>query len=85
MKTFVTIEISLSPEVLEENLEKIRELKDCYLQWCVEGSTPADIPEDILYHLRTFDTFDNLVLWLMKTIDNAKAKANGLDLPYPEI
>jgi ATP adenylyltransferase/5',5'''-P-1,P-4-tetraphosphate phosphorylase II len=84
MKT-VKVSINLNDEAINQNLQKVRELKDLYLMWCVEGSSPADCPEDILFILRDFDKIDNHFLLLTKKIDNQKALLRGEEICYPDV
>jgi len=72
-------------EKISENLNRIRQIKDLYLNWCIEGTSPADDAEDMLTILRFIDGIDNHFLVLRKKIDNAKARQKGDEIPYPEL
>ncbi len=71
-------------ENVREHLNHIRELKDLYLHWCIEGTSPADDDGDMLTILRNIDGIDKHFLLLEKKIDNVKARQKGEEIPYPE-
>lgn len=81
----VKVTTGFYPEKISEHLNHIREIKDLYLQWCIDGTSPADDAEDMLTILRYLDGIDNHFLILGKKIDNAKAREKGEEIPYPEV
>jgi hypothetical protein len=72
-------------ENVREHLNHIRELKDLYLYWCIEGTSPADDDADMLTILRNIDGIDKHFLLLEKKMDNVKAREKGDKIPYPEV
>lgn len=80
----VTITTRFFAENIIEHLSHIRQLKDLYLKWCIEGTSPADDDGDMLTILRMIDGIDNHFLTLDKRMDNAKAREKGEEIPYPE-
>lgn len=81
----VPVNIALNHEDIRTNLNHIRELKDLYLMWCIEGSSPADDADDMLNILREFDAIDKHFLLLDKKIYNVKSREKGEEISYPEV
>ena len=81
----VKVTTGFFPEKISEHRSHIQEIKDLYLQYCIEGTSPADDAEDMLTILRFIDGIHNHFLVLEKKIENAKAREKGDKILYPEV
>ena len=81
----VNITLTLSLEEINQKLNKIREIKEKYLTWCIQRSSPADEPEDMLTILRDLSSFDYHFLMLEKKIYNQQSRLKGEEIKYPEV
>ena len=81
----VNITLNLDPEFINQKLNKVREFKELYLMWCIDGRSPADSPEDMLDILRDIDAIDQHFLMLEKKIYNQQNRLKGEEINYPEV
>ena len=81
----VSITLTTYLEDINDNLNKIRELKEKYLTWCVSGNSSADEPEDMLTILRDLAAIDYHFLMLKRKIYNQQNREKGEEINFPEV
>lgn len=81
----VSVNLALDPEEINHKLEKVRELKNLFLLWLIEGFSMEKYPHDIITILRDYDSIDKHFLLLTRKIDNVKSREKGEEICYPEI
>lgn len=81
----VQLTIKFDHEDINKKINKIWEFKELYLMWCIEGSSPADCPEDMLNILRDISAIYSHFLMLQKKMYNQENRLKGYEILFPEV
>jgi hypothetical protein len=81
--------VKITTEFDHEAINKLRnnttEIRDLYIQYCVEGTSPADDANDMLTILRYFHNIDYHFLSLTRKMYNQENRLKGEEILYPEV
>lgn len=69
--------LEVDEKKISETLHQLRELKDSFLDMTLENKSPAEDPEDAIWHLRTIHDADRLVLDIIHSIERENEKAEN--------